>query len=233
VSGNFPDSDDIISVSSKEGSSISRPGEGKASRVDGLGLEVGVVLVQIGNNCLALQIPNLNSTLGSSAEPISGWAENKRVNDVSSIQRVKVLSLVQVPESRSSVFTTRSTERTIGRYGDCINISSMSNRVGSEFAVGKIPHLHKFVPSSGHNDGVLNVGGESNTADPLCVTLLINGVFTLSKGIPQLNSLVSGARHNLSVVSGEGNRKNVLGVSNESSCSGSIVQFPKAESSVP
>jgi len=233
LSGNLPNSDDVIGVSSEESSSISRPGEGNTSGVDRFGLEVGVVLGQVSNNSLALQIPNLNSALGGSAEPISSWAENKGVDDVSSVQRVKVLSFVQVPESSSSVFTTGSTERTIGRYSDGVNVASVSNQIGSEFAVGKIPDLNKLIPTSRDDDWVLNVGRESNTANPLCVSLFINGVFALSKSIPQLNSLVSGTRNNLSVISREGNRKDVLSVSNKSSSGGSIVQLPKSESSVP
>jgi len=191
LSGNFPNSDDVIGVSREEGGSISGPGEGNASGVEGLGLEVRVVLGQVSNNSLGLQIPDLNTTLGGSTEPISGWAEYKGVDDISSVQRIKVLSFVQIPESSSSVFTTRSTQRTIGRYSDGINVASVSNQVGSEFAVGKIPDLNKLIPTSGDNNWVLNVGGESNTADPLGVSLLINGVLALSKGVPQLDSLVS------------------------------------------
>ena len=42
-----------------------------------------------------------------------------------------------------------------------------------------------------------------------------NGVLALSKSVPQLDGLVAGSRDDLSVVSREGDRENVLGVGNE------------------
>lgn len=76
---------------------------------------------------------------------------------------------------------------------------------------------------------------ETNARNPLRVTLGIssNGVFALSKSVPKLNSLITGSRHNLTVVHGEGNRKDILGVSNEATSGASRVDLPKTKSSVP
>ena len=43
----------------------------------------------------------------------------------------------------------------------------------------------------------------------------LDGVLAHSECVPQLDSLVPGARHNLPVVSAEGNTQDILGVSNE------------------
>ena len=76
---------------------------------------------------------------------------------------------------------------------------------------------------------------ETNAGNPLRVTLGIssNGVFALSKSVPKLNSLITGSRHNLTVVHREGNRKDILGVSNEATSGASRVDLPKTKSSVP
>lgn len=57
--------------------------------------------------------------------------------------------------------------------------------VGLQFAVGEVPHLHKTIPSTGHDDGVVVVGRETYTGHPVVVRIL-NGVLALSKGVPQL-----------------------------------------------
>jgi hypothetical protein len=76
---------------------------------------------------------------------------------------------------------------------------------------------------------------ETNAGNPLRVTLGIssNSVFALSKSVPKLNSLVAGARNDLTVVNREGYGEDILGVSNETTCGASRVDLPKTESSIP
>jgi len=74
---------------------------------------------------------------------------------------------------------------------------------------------------------------ESNAADPFGVSLIFDGVLALSKSIPKLDGSVSRSRNDLSVISGESNAQNVLGVSNKSSSGGSGVKIPQSEGSVP
>lgn len=52
-------------------------------------------------------------------------------------------------------------------------------------------YLHELIPSRADNDRVLRVGGESNTGDPLSVTLIGYGEFAVSQRIPQLNGSVT------------------------------------------
>lgn len=64
-----PDTDKVISVSSIKGRSVSGPGERETSRVgnkSGSG-EVREVLAQVGDNLLALQIPDDDSGVGGGA----------------------------------------------------------------------------------------------------------------------------------------------------------------------
>jgi len=107
----------------------------------------------------------------------------------------------------------------------------MSVQVGSKLAVSQVPDLDHSIPSSGDDDGVLR--RESNAADPLGVSLILDGVLALSESVPELDGLVSRSRNDLSVVRRESNAQDILGVSNESSSGDSSVEIPKSKSSVP
>jgi hypothetical protein len=113
----------------------------------------------------------------------------------------------------------------------------VSNEVIAELAVGQGPNLYKTIPSSRDDEGNSNRGREANARNPFTVSLSIcggvNGVLALSKSVPKLDGLITRSRYDLTVVYGKGNRKNILGVSNEATGGLSGVDFPKTEGSVP
>jgi hypothetical protein len=189
------------------------------------------------NHNLGLKIPDLNFIISSSTQPISVGREAERVNDFTCIKRIKTLSFVKVPKHGSSVLSSRRTKRSIGRYTYSVEVSSVSNEVIAELAVGQGPNLHKTVPSSRNDEGNGNRRREANAGNPFGVSLSIsggvNGVLALSKSVPKLDGLITRSRYNLTIVYGKGNRKNILGVSNEATGGLSGVDFPKTECSVP
>lgn len=63
--------------------------------------------------------------------------------------------------------------------------------------------------------------------------LLLYGELAVSECIPQLNGLVARARHNLTVVGGEGDRENIIGMADEAAGGCSSGEFPEAEGLVP
>ena len=65
------------------------------------------------------------------------------------------------------------------------------------------------------------------------MTLLGDGELAISQSVPQLDGAVAGSGDNLSVIGGEGNRENIVGVSNKSASGGTSRELPKAESLVP
>jgi len=65
------------------------------------------------------------------------------------------------------------------------------------------------------------------------VALLGDGELALAKGVPKLDSLVTGATDDLTVVGGEGNGEDILGVPNEAAGGLSTSDLPKTKSSVP
>jgi len=200
----------------------------------GLSLEFRLSSVsEVSNKLLSLKIPDLDSTVSSSTEPVSGWAENEGVDGVVGIEGVEVLSFIEVPKSGSSVSASRSAEGSVRRNSDGVDVSSVTSQVGSQLAVGQVPDLNSLVPSTRNNDWVLGVWRESNTADPVRVSVLFNGVLALSQSVPQLDGLVSGSRDDLSVVSRESNAQDILAVSNKSSGGGSVVEIPQSQGSIP
>jgi len=94
-------------------------------------------------------------------------------------------------------------------------------------------YLDDLVPTSRDNDGVLGVRAESDTADPLGVTIVGDVELALAEGVPELDGAVTRTRDDLTVVGGEGDGENIGGVADESAGGGAGVQVPKTEGLVP
>lgn len=97
----------------------------------------------------------------------------------------------------------------------------------------RVPHFDLFIPSSSDEKRGLSIGGESNSGDPVGVTVLLNSVLAVSDGIPDLDEVISSSRSNLSVVRGESDGQDILVVGNESSGGLSLLGVPESEGSVP
>jgi len=111
----------------------------------------------------------------------------------------------------------------------------VADEVGAQLAVGQLPDLDQLVPARRHDEWVRCVRGEGDTGDPLGVALALrhDGVLAFTEGVPQLDGLVAGSRHNLPVVGREGHREDILLVSDKSASGETSVQVPKAEGAVP
>ena len=55
---------------------------------------------------LALRVEDLDARGGRRAEPVTVGGEDEGVDDVTSLERVKVLALVQVPQHGDAILTT-------------------------------------------------------------------------------------------------------------------------------
>jgi len=228
------DADVVVGVSGEEGVSISGPAE----RDGGNGLRLAssgddILGLEILNDNLGLQIPDLDRLLGGSAQPVTVGGEDQSVDGITGGERVQVLALLEIPQHGNSVLSSGSAERSIRGDGDGVQISSVSDEVGAELAVGQVPDLDELIPTTRDDQGVLGRGGEANARNPFGVRLILDGELALSKGVPQLDGLITRSRNDLTVVSGEGNRQNVLGVSDEAAGGVSGGDLPQTESSVP
>ena len=78
-----------------------------------------------------------------------------------------------------------------------------------------------------------SLGAGPDTAHPVGVPLVLDGVLALSQRVPQLDGLVSAGRHDLPVVSREGHGEDVLGVVLEPAGGLPGAQIPQTEALVP
>ena len=65
------------------------------------------------------------------------------------------------------------------------------------------------------------------------MALFLDGVLANTQSIPQLDGAITGGGDDLTVVSGEGDGENVLGVANEATSGVARCQIPQTKSSVP
>ena len=96
-----------------------------------------------------------------------------------------------------------------------------------------IAYLDELVPASGDNDGVLGVGAEAHTGNPLGVALVGDGVLAVTQSVPQLDGAVTGAGDDLAVVGGERNGEDIVVVADEGTGGVAGGQLPEAEGLVP
>jgi hypothetical protein len=227
------DPDQIVTVSAKQGRSISRPCQAGA---DGNLSKLGLFRAKSVNDNLGLQIPNLDTIIGGGTQPVTVRAEAKRVNNLSSIQRIKTLAFVQVPEHGGSILSSRGTEGAIRGDTDSVEVTRVSHKIVAELAVGKGKDLDKSVPSARNNQRDRLGRAEANARDPVRVPLGLSGgdgVLAFSESVPELDALVAGSRNNLTIVNGKGHRKNILSVSDKTTSRLSGMDLPKSESAVP
>jgi len=229
----FPDSDQIVRVTSKESAAIVAPSNSETSWVGNLGLEVRVVLVEFSNQSLALKIPDSDSRVGGSAQPVASWGEGERVDDVSTFEGVQVLALIEIPQSDATVFSSRSAQGTVRRDSDSVDVTRVTSQVVLQLAVTQVPDLDERVPTTRDDHWVGSVWREADSAGPFSVSLFFDGVLALTQGVPQLDGLISGGGDDLSVVSRESNAQDVLGVTDEAAGGGSKVEVPQSQGAIP
>ena len=100
-----------------------------------------VVWLEFINLVLLLEVEDGDGGSGGSAEPVSVRREDKSVDLIASLQRVKVFRLVQIPQHGGTVLATGSAQRTIRRDGDGVDVASVTDMVGLDAAGGEFPDL--------------------------------------------------------------------------------------------
>jgi hypothetical protein len=230
----LPDTDDVVGITREESSTVSRPADGQTVRIVILSLtNLSEFRTEFVNKRLVLEIPDLDTVLGSSAEPVTVRREGKGMDKGTGLQGVEVLGLVQVPEHDNTVLTGGGTEGTIGGDGNSVDITVVANKVGTELHLGKIPDLNNLIPTTGNDERVGRVGRETNAGNPFRVTVFGDVELALTKSVPHLDGLVTRTGDNLTVIGREGNGQDVVGVANETTGGVTGVQIPETESLIP
>ena len=98
---------------------------------------------------------------------------------------------------------------------------------------GEAAYLDESVPSSRDDNWVGGVRRETHTADPFAVSFFCDGELAVTKSVPELDCLISAATDYLSVVGGEGNGQNIVGVANKASGGGTGGKLPETQGLVP
>ena len=219
-----------IGRTSKEGVTVSRPGERDNPRQTTLDWARSLDLLK---NVLVLQVPDLNGSLSSSAEPVVLGREGKGTDGAASLEGVEVLALVDIPEHSGTVLTTRSAERTVRGDGDIVDDTSVTREVSAELEVVKVPDLNELVPASRNDKRLLGGGREANTGDPVGVLVISEGVLAFTHGVPELDGAITTSGNDLSVVSGEGDGEDITSVTDKGADRRASSQVPQAEGLVP
>jgi len=228
--GDVEDVDVSVSRASKERVAISRPSERNnpwLSTLDSLSRDDFL------DDLFVLEIPDFDGILSSCAEPVVLWGESQGLDGRTSSERVQVFGFIKIPEHGCSVLSSTGAERSIRGDGDSVDDTFMTLEGSFQLEVSQVPDLDFSVPTTRNQQGVLGRGGESDTRDPVLVLLLGEGEFAFTQGVPELDRLVSTARCDLPVVSGEGNGVDVRGVSNESLHRFASCHFPQTEGLIP
>lgn len=92
--GDLPHSNQVVSVASKQGLSISRPCQGGALWGFSLAVCADDFLSQFIHNDLAFQIPDLDARACGSTEPVTVGTEAESIDGITTVQGVQVLALV-------------------------------------------------------------------------------------------------------------------------------------------
>ena len=193
--GDSVDTDNVVGVSSEKSGSIGRPGQAS----DGRDLSVLWRIRSEGvDDNLGFQVPDLDGIFGGGAQPVSVGAEDQSVDDVAGIQAVESLSFVEVPEHGSVVLSSGSGQRTIGTDTDGVQVSSVSDEVVSELAVGQVPDLDKLVPSATDDERNRLGRRESDARNPFGVSSALgvvsaDGELAFSEGVPETDGSVTGS----------------------------------------
>ena len=229
-----PDTDDVVSVAGEQSGTVGGPREREAVWNNGFWTKFNFKFWSkfIDNN-FRLEIPNLNARVGRGAEPVSVGGEDECVDDAVSLEGVQAFALVQIPEHGRGILTTGCAQGAVWRNGDRVEVTSVTLEVVAKLAVGQVPDLDKVVPAAADNERVGGRRREADAGDPFGVSILLDGVLALAESVPKFDGLVARAGNNLTVVGGEGNGEDILGVANEATGGLTSAEIPEAEGSVP
>lgn len=135
----LPDSDDVVSVTSKEVLAIGGPGERQSlGLLTVLGGGLGLELV---NQHSLLEVKDLDGRRSGSAQPVSVGGEAHGVHLITGRQGVESGGGGQIPQEDRAVLSGRGTERSIGRDGDGGHVTGVAEVVGLESAGVEVPDL--------------------------------------------------------------------------------------------
>lgn len=108
--------------------------------------------------------------------------------------------LGEVPDT--DVVLRRDAQPVHGSHG--VDVAGVAHQCVHELAVGEVPQLDRPIPGAGHEDQFVEVGAETDAADPLGVAVgTLNRALVLAERIPDLDGAVAPPSETIWRLSGE------------------------------
>jgi len=179
------------------------------------------------------EVDNLNSLLGSNNEPVEFLREENAVNGGFAVDLSEELSLDEIPNHNLTVTGSGSQESGVVYHVERVDLSLVSDESVHQVHVQVVPHLDGLIPGGGDADSGLLCVIESNTGNGIGVLVLVDSVLAFGTSVPDLDSGVESTGDNLTIIMGNGDGENILGVANKLADSSSLSNVPEADSAVP
>jgi len=143
------------------------------------------------------------------------------------------LSFDDVPDHDFTV--TRSRGEVVGVLNEIESgdLGGVSLEGEQERHVSVVPNLDGLIPRGSDTDGWLLGLVESNAGNGISVSILVNSMFALRSGVPNLDFLVQTSSDDLSVIWGEIDGENISLVTNKLADGSSGSHVPESDGSVP
>jgi len=245
LGGQLVDADHLVREAGEEFHARGVPGEGVAGELafaGSLGVFLGSGFVgldgdfNVGDDWfvfLGEHVVDLETVVVSDGNPLEFGVEGDGVDGGTNVEFTSWGGeVVDVPDTNVSVLATGSEVTTIWSNGEGVDEGIVSLDGEFDLEVGG-PDLEETVPTDCGNVWVLLAWGVADTGNPVSVWLLSEGELALSEGVPESDFAVRATRQDLSVVWGEGNGEDFLGVTGEETGGFSGADIPESEGLVP
>jgi len=182
---------------------------------------------------LVWEIVDLDTLFGTDNEPIELGGEQDNVNWGFSVDLFEMSSFNQVPDVDFTVSTTGGDEVGVWCKIKSVDLSFVSNESVLEGHDGVIPNLNGLIPGSRDDDWLLDIVEVSDAGNPVGVLVLVNGELADTVDVPNLEVLIDGTGGDLSIIWGEGDRKDIFGVTDKSLSGLSSLKVPESDGTIP
>jgi hypothetical protein len=244
---NLVDSDEVIGETGVESIVSGVPGERGARNVlgslnlgRGTGRFLGGLLVGEHGSLLDLldvsgggEVEDLDTFFSSDNDPVEFLGEKDAVNGRVVLVRGEPFTLDNIPDHDLTVVRSGGEVGGVVNHIDRVNLGLVSHEGVHELHVGVVPDLDGLIPRGGNADGGLGLVVESNTRDGVGVSVFVNGMLAFSLDVPDFDLVVTSSSKDLSVISREGNGKDISGVSTKLDLGLSGLEVPKADGTIP
>lgn len=245
VGADVVNSDLVVREGSEDFQTVVAPGNSIASE-DSFFLDLAFTFLWINwwGNLLSLlgdsdifllvhEIVDQEAVVGGDGDPLHLGVESDGVDGGTNVEFFGwAFEVVDAPDSDVTILATGSEVGTVGGDGEGIDEGIVSLEGVLDLEVGG-PDLQETIPADGGDVWVLGGWGISDFGNPVGVGLFLEGEFAVTDGVPELDVTVRTTGQDLSVVWGESNGQDFLGVAKEESRALLCFDVPETDGLIP